>query len=229
MPSKAVFYIILLAVPLFLLGADAKSWEQWMAEGAALKNEGKYPEAVYSFERALRIADEFQVQDRRLLYTINALASAYAQAGRIAESAYQYQRGISLLDKSGGRESVDYALLLGSLASIRPERTDTNIVVTILQKVIAARQGTDEQIFSLQDYLFQIYKDTGRYREAELVVLDEQATAEKRNEKDSISRAILLNNLGALRSNTKRYQEAIELYRESLRIREANGESDSPK
>jgi tetratricopeptide (TPR) repeat protein len=197
-------------------------------QGAAQSKAAKYSEAVLSFESALRTAGDFQSGGRRLLYTIDALAAAYAAAGQFRESAHQYRRGLALLEKSGGRDSLDYALLLGSLAATQPESLDTNTAIPTLQSGIALRDASAGQVTSLRNYLFQIYKDQGQYQEAESVLLEEQADFEKRNETDTAKQATLLNNLGLLRFNQKQYEEAKVLYDKSLRIREAGVGSHNP-
>jgi tetratricopeptide (TPR) repeat protein len=228
MRSKLAIYLLLFVTPCLQASGIAKDWRECMSEGAAQSKAGKYSEAVLSFESALRIAGGFQSGGRRLLYTIDALASAYAAAGQFTESAYQYRRGLALLEKSGGRDSVDYALLLGSLAATEPESLDTNAAIPTLQRAITLRDASAGQVTSLRNYLFQIHKDQGQYQEAESVLLEEQADFEKRNETDFATQATLLNNLGLLRFNQNQYEEARVLYDKSLRIRESGVGSHSP-
>jgi tetratricopeptide (TPR) repeat protein len=105
---------------------------------------------------------------------------------------------------------------------------DTNAAIPMLQRAIALRDPSAGQVTSLRNYLFQIYKNQGRYQEAESVLLEEQADFEKRNETDIAKQATLLNNLGLLRFNQMQYAEAMVLYDKSLRIRETGVGSHNP-
>jgi hypothetical protein len=93
MQIKLAIYLLLFVTPCLQANGVAKDWRECMSDGAAQGKAGKYSEAVLSFESALRIAGDFQTGDRRLLYTIDALASAYAAAGQFTESAYSTAAG----------------------------------------------------------------------------------------------------------------------------------------
>jgi tetratricopeptide (TPR) repeat protein len=206
-----------------------KGWKDWMTEGARQQAEGKYSEAVASFRQALREADEFPRGDRRLLNSIDALASAYADGGLLAESAYQYRRGLAMLDSIGRHNSIDYALLLGSLASMSPNGVDANDTTRILRNAIEAGMGTGQQRSSLQTYLFQVYRDHGRKREAESILVEERDDFKRRKDVTAQERAVLLNCLGGLRFEAKRYREAKDLYSDALEVREAARGLHSPE
>ncbi len=64
----------------------------------------------------MTIAERSSVSDAQLIALDDALAETYAEAGQFAESEAAYRRALSLVEKNEGQASLDYAVLLSSMA-----------------------------------------------------------------------------------------------------------------
>ena len=106
----------------------------------------------------------------------DALASVYAEAGQYAESEHEYRGALALTEKSQGRQSLDYALLVASMAVLPTQIGNHEAVGALLgEAIIANRQsGRDRELAIVRVCLAQILLEAKRYAEAESVLLDAQ-------------------------------------------------------
>ena len=176
-------------------------WGNLTLEGKALTQAGKYPAAAQAFRQALAIAEGANADERTLLGIYDALASAYANAGQYAESEHEYRRALALTEKSQGRQSLDYALLVASMVMLPTQVGNGDTAGALLREaIIANRQsGRARELAIVRICLAQILLDARRYAEAESVLLDTQGDLPALKTTNPKLAAELLNELGLLR------------------------------
>src|SRR5438270_2529178 len=112
------FYAIAVWAISILPAAEQDDWVRLRHRASALESAGNYAEAATSYLDALRIAEQLGPHDRRLVLTLNSLASVYQHLGQFSEAEHKYRRALSLAKENGGQENRDYAVLLANLASL---------------------------------------------------------------------------------------------------------------
>jgi tetratricopeptide (TPR) repeat protein len=221
---KSVICIALLT----LLRAEASDtppvWSDWASEGSALAKAGNYSEAAQAFRRALAIAEDSDLGNRRLIGIYDALALVYAEAGQYAESEHEYRRALDLTVKILGRQSLEYALLAARMAMLPTQIGNRDSEIALLREAIVVNGSTGagavRELTIVRVCLAQILMDERRYAEAESVFLDAQANFAGLKTTDPELLAEMFGGLGVLRFHQGRYDESAGLYRQSLRLLE---------
>lgn len=216
-----------LAACLFLLIATnvraletAKSWNEWMAEGATLRGAGQYTGATAALLQALKIAERSGQVDAPLIQTLDALAAVNVDAGRLAEAEHLYQRALTAVDVLQGRKSLTYAVLLASLATISEPVASSEETLAELREAITVYQhnGSASSVNTVRDCLAEILINRKEYREAEGLLLDARADLCERKPADPVLLFTVLNNLAHLRYEQARFADALDSYLESTSI-----------
>ena len=218
--AKVALLMLLLAIKGAPASDRLKGWSDWPSEGKALRNAGDYPAAVGAFRQALAGAEGSGMGERQLVEIHDSLAAAYAEAGLFAEAGREYRRGLALVEKADGRESLAYALLLGSMALLPTEAGGREEAIQLLREAIAVNQKTASarDLAVLRNCLALIFRKEGRYQEEEPLLVDALGGLVTQKRWDPKLLGGTLNDLAVLRFDQGRYGESAELYRESLRV-----------
>jgi tetratricopeptide (TPR) repeat protein len=197
-----------------------KAYADWVSEGKALATAGNYPAAAQAFRQALVMAEGSDAGNRTLVGIHDALASVYAEAGQYAESEREYRHALEIVEKTQSRKSLDYAVLTASFALLPTQLGNRDSFTAILREAIAlfGSSGSARELAIIRACLAQILMEGRKYAEAESLLLDGQADFDRLSGTNPRLFAKLLNNLGSLRFKQGRYQQSMELYRESLRL-----------
>ncbi|MDE3051042.1 MAG: tetratricopeptide repeat protein, partial [Nitrospirota bacterium] len=86
-----------LALSLLLLswpGCQQQTWESAMAAGQQAVQQGNYADAERMFLMAVRKAEEFGLEDRRVAVSLSQLAAVYAGQGKYAEAEPVYLQAL---------------------------------------------------------------------------------------------------------------------------------------
>lgn len=220
--------LILLAclIPFIAWSADiqesSSQWNEWEMQAKALTRAGNYAVAAQFFGRALAAAEGTNAGERKLGELHEGLASAYAEAGQYRESEHEYRRALALAERTEGRQSLEYALLVGGMTMLPTQIGNREPAIEILNQAIAAnrRIGSAREQAMLGACLARILLDGRRYVEAESVLLQAQSGAAGLKTIDPKLLAELLDGLGMVRFNQRRYSESLDLFLESLRLSE---------
>jgi tetratricopeptide (TPR) repeat protein len=219
---KPIFVICLVPFVAWTLeaGESAAGWTNLLSEGKALTWAGNYSAAAQAFRQALTAAEGANAGERSLVEIHDALASVYAEAGRYAESEHEYRRALALTEKSQGRRSLDYALLVASMAMLPTQMGNREAVAPLLGEAIIANResGRNRELAIVRVCLAQILLDAKRYAEAESVLLEAQGDLAALKTENPKLVAELLNELGLLRFEQRRYKESAELDSEALQM-----------
>jgi len=202
------------------LGDRPGDWSDWVSEGTALNSAGNYSAAARALRQALALAEGANAPERRVIKIYEALASADANAGQYAESEHEYERALVLTEKAQGRQSLDYALLVASMAVLPTQTENRHAVVALLHEAITVngRSGSARELAIVRICLAQILVDERRYVEAESVLLVAQTDFTNLKATNPKLVAELLHDFGVLRFRQARYDEAVSLYTESIRL-----------
>jgi len=124
------------------VGWASDAWSDKLAEGQALFNRGKYVAAATKFRAALAEAESAHVEDRQLIVLHDALAGSSAEAGHFAEAEGEYKLAMAVVAKTEGTDSLHYAVLLASLATLPTQTNDRDHMIRVLRKAVAAQAGS---------------------------------------------------------------------------------------
>jgi tetratricopeptide (TPR) repeat protein len=215
-------FLLLLAVPSQASGAQ-KGWSDWLSEGQSLRDAGDYSAAAHAFREALTIAERSSVRDAQLIALDAALAETYAEAGQFAESVAAYRRALSLVEKDEGQASLDYAVLLSSLAVLPTQAPIPEEQISLLRSTIAmnAHGGSAQKLAIVRGCLALILKKHKRYQEAESLLLEALADLSSQNAPNPHLMGAFLNDLAMLRLDQGRNEESIDLQRQSIQVLQA--------
>ena len=215
---KPLICITLLTFWCVQASETSKAWTVWVLQGRVLMAAGRYSDAARALRRAVVTAESSYADNQTMAEIYDTLALVYAEAGQYVESERQYRRALDIVEKSHGRQSLEYAVLTANLALLPTRTENRDPLIVILRQAIAVnrRSGPALKLAIVRECLAQILMDGRRYAEAETVLLDEQADFARLREASTKKVAEVLNTLGSLRFNQGRYEESTELRRESL-------------
>jgi tetratricopeptide (TPR) repeat protein len=209
---------------------NPRAWSDLLLHGRSLLDSGNYSAAAAVFCKALAIAERSGINDGQLAQLHDALASAYAEAGQFAESEGEYRRALALLEKTEGRGSLNYAVVVASMAVLPTETSAPGPVVALLRQALAVNR-TSRAIDSLnlvRGCLALILDKQKRYREEEALLLEALADLAKQKTSNPRLMGGFLNDLAMLRLYQKRYEESMDLQQKSIRLLEAAMGTEHP-
>ena len=227
---RFVLCILLLAVRSGQASETSKGWSDWLSEGLALSQTGKYSAAAHAFREALAIAERSAIDERQIVELHDALAGAYAEAGQFAESESEYRRALALVEKGEGQGSLHYAVLLADIATLPTQTGNREEVIALLRRAVAvnAQNGSIRNINVIRVCLAQILRSEKRYQEEEPLLEDVLADLVRPKAAAPALLAAALNNLAVLRFDQERYQESVDLQLESIRVWETALGKENP-
>ena len=227
---RIALFIILLAAGSCDADEPSKGWSDWLKEGEALRRTGSYPAAAHAFREALATALGSDVTDRQLAELHFALAGADAEMGQFLESEGEYRRALALVKRREGKVSLNYAVLLASIATLPTQTGNHEEVIALLREAIAANAtiGYTENLTIIRECLAQILRKEKRYQEEEPLLLDALADLTKQKAADPALMGAVLSNLAVLRFDQERYEESINLQEKSIRVWEMASGKEYP-
>jgi tetratricopeptide (TPR) repeat protein len=219
------YLLIVLSIAGTVIARDSPpsaSWYDLIARGQAFVDLGYYVPAETAYRKALAATETFSSPDKRLLLSLDLLASVESELGNASEAERLYCRALLIAEQINGRDSLDYSIVLGSLASLRWKLREDPDAIGMLKEAIRLdqRAASPRHLAIARNCLAEILIAQKRYAEAEELLL--QARGAFAREKDLDSLRIILNNLGILRYLQRRYPEAIDLFEESLKTSQSH-------
>jgi len=201
--------------------AQDRAWQSYIDAAVEAYVEGDYAEARKQFERAVKTAEAFGLEDPRLATSLNGLAETYRAQGHYAEAEPLYKRSLAIREKTLRPDHPDIIQSLNNLAGLYHAQGRKAEAELLLKRA----QDLEAQV-SAQFALWQSHITLGlaAYGEGDYTQAEEQfaaalTVAEAFGPKDS-RLATSLNNLAALYHAQGHYAEAEPLYKRSLAIRE---------
>ena len=108
----------LFAFSFFLLtgpGCQQQTWESAMAAGQQAVQQGNYADAERMFLVAVRKAEEFGLEDRRVAVSLSQLAQVYAGQEKYVEAEPVYLQALKIYQAVHGEFHADVAAMLNNL------------------------------------------------------------------------------------------------------------------
>jgi len=200
--------------------AQTGDWQSLIAQAAAFDRAGRYVEAVAGYRCALRLAGQSSLGDSRLPSILNALASASSSLGDFREAERQYRQAISLVEKGGGKEGADYALLLQNLANLYSEQGRLAKAEAMLREALAiesrALGADDARTATVGSSLAQVLLSRGNFGEADKLLAAAIPVLESQPPVCADCLPAAIDNLGTLRFRQRRFAEAAAALQRSV-------------
>ena len=104
--------------PMVAASAQETRWDSIMADVAKAFQQADYAQGEKLLLAALKEAEKFGEQDRRLTDSLNNLASLYYAQGKYAQAEPLLQRALAIREKALGPEHPDVARSVNNLAEL---------------------------------------------------------------------------------------------------------------
>lgn len=227
----AVFVALVFVAQTKIVG-QSQDWNAAIARGNALRHEGHYAQAAVTFEEAVQMAERADSQPLQLASSLNALAIAKSDLGRILESENYYERALLAAEKAAGLRSVSRAQILVGLCSdyllggefARAEKKLREAVAIYSELV-----PPDSMLLAMaRTSLAEALLWQGALKEADTLMSEVMGAIEKSPSQHDDFYGIALNNKGTIRWAQGRKKEAIDLFRQSLEFLEQRRGIQSP-
>jgi len=226
--------VVCLAVTLLsasIASAQKDEWHLLMERGQAAEAVANYSGALAYYQDAARMSEQAGARDPRTLLSWNSVAAMHDALAHFTDAERSYRRALAAAEQSRGKNSVEYAVILGSLGSLYIEMGQTSRGETLLRASIAAQETletpNEARLAVARNCLAEALLATGRYNEPERLLTAALAVLEKRPDSWK-ERGIILNNLGLVGLYQKRYGEAQRLFERALATLEAVVAPDNP-
>ena len=160
----------------FLLGsglafAGEIEWRAHMQAGESQQKRGDSAAATTSFDAAVREAEGFGPQDRRLATTLSRVAANHQAQGRVAEAESHYRRALAIREAADGPDHFEVSRILNSIAANYLIQSRLAEAEPLLERAIAIAEktsGSDQQGLAMGLFnLGQLKQEEGRFAEAE--------------------------------------------------------------
>lgn len=97
------------------LSCQEQTWESAMAAGQQAVQQGNYAEAERTYLVAVKKAEEFGLEDRRVALSLSQLAQVYAGQGKHVEAEPLYLQALKIYQAVYGENHADVAATLNNL------------------------------------------------------------------------------------------------------------------
>jgi tetratricopeptide (TPR) repeat protein len=209
--------------------AQADSLSELIKRGNALDWAGNYSDASRVFRDAVKQAEE--KQDARLPIALNALANVEEELANFADASRLYQRALTLASKQG-KTTLVYALTLGNLGVHYTANGQSKKAEGMLRESLAVYQLVEPadsvNLALAKNALSNLLVDEARYTEAEELLLSSLDSYRRHPSTVFGQEAIVLNNLGVVRREQRRFDEARDLFEAAARLTESSLGANHP-
>ena len=194
-------------------------------QGEALREAGRYEQAIPHWRKALELSErEYGPDHETTAIFLNLLALLYESQGRYEAAEPLFKRSLAVQEKVLGPDHPDVAQSLNNLAQVYVAQGRYEAAEPLYKRALAIREkalGPDHpDVATSLNNLAALYKRQGRYEAAEPLYERSLAIREKVLGPEHPDVATDLNNLAALYYAQGRYEAAEPLYERSLAIRE---------
>jgi tetratricopeptide (TPR) repeat protein len=222
--------LFLLAASFQGLAAESGRWENDLAKGRGLVNEGRYGEARDVFEKLRQQSEAPEPGNPRLAIALNNLGIVYIHLNDISTAERCYRRSAAIWTQIG--DTADSLTPLTNLAAVYMARGQYHAAESLLRDARdgAARMLGPEAagIAVIDTYLADSALRRRDYAEA--VVLGARALEIVRKSRGAASpeAAIALGNLGVMYRAQGATDESSRLFAEAIEVLEKSAQPDHP-
>jgi tetratricopeptide (TPR) repeat protein len=194
--------------------------------GFYLSERSRFQNVEQILQRALEIREKLGVPER--LQTLNNLAGFYRAHRRYDRAAQLYQSALTML---GEPEPAPQQARNGDEAEVPPQAAPLSprAIYPRWQEPWDSKLGSEHPDLAwLLNNLAEVYREQGKYAEAEPLYRRALEIREQTHEGGHASVASILSNLGQLYTSQGRYSDAERLHRRALEIRQNSLNAEAP-
>lgn len=226
----SVFVTVLLPMSLLLTAGELhESWQKLASQGNALFEAAKFGDASRVFRQALASAESAAAATEELILLRNSLGCSYTAQGQFVWAEDEFREALALERKAHGDETLNYAMMLASIALLPTYQGDKDEAIGKLREALvrASTERREPEFVTAEDYLGKLLYLSHKIQDAESVLLAARAEEGQAPGVASWVRCELANDLGTVRDVQGRWSEAASFYQESLELLEAKlGKAD---
>jgi tetratricopeptide (TPR) repeat protein len=195
----------------------ASTWDEQMACASTARLEGNFARAEECLRAALETANS--MGDRaRYADTLNNLGGAMVLSGRPRDAEPLYMQSLSIYEAVTGAASQDTAALLHNIAVMYRVLADYNAAEVYCRRALAIREAatsgaSESEIATFLNTLGSIHFASGRYAEAEQILLRSLSVKREKSRDGELGVATTLVNLGLTQTKQGRYSDANRTFR----------------
>jgi tetratricopeptide (TPR) repeat protein len=210
--------------------ADQDRWKSELLNARQASLRGEYMTAVPVLERLVKEAKEFGSDDLRYAVALHYLADSYKETGRFSEAERCFEDAIALFARRKNPNDAHLLRAMNNLAGVHIESGQLGKADRVLKRLGAILDtcGRDfpEELAIYRNYRACILVRREHHSEAELLLGQALADAEKQLGPFNSKVGNLLNSRGTLMCRTKRWSEAAaDFERAALLVERAYGAS----
>jgi CHAT domain-containing protein/tetratricopeptide (TPR) repeat protein len=197
--------------------------------GVTLVDDGRLADAEATFKRVLVIAEKSR-NPAYIAPALNNLAGVYAEQGRHADAVAYSERAVAEMTRAVKSDDPELATQLDNLGLHYHAVGRDKEAEALFRRVLAIRQkaaqrsgpsqGTDENLAIVLISFAKLYRDLGRFDDAEKLYLQSVDLFQRWRGRDQTILVAPLSGLGGLYRREGKYAEAEAVYRRLLAIAE---------
>ena len=125
-------------------GQDPDSaWKELLIQGQRATMDQKPAAAELSLKQALRLAERFGSNDRRVAVTMNALGLVYKDEKKYGEAEKSFRRALEVLDAGGVTETQEVAEMNFNLAGVLVDQGKQQAAIPLYGKSLTPAFGQE--------------------------------------------------------------------------------------
>src|SRR5882724_12341242 len=132
--------VVILALGLGTASADVIEWNDAMNSAARAVKESRFADAERWLRTAIKEAEKFGPEDRRLAESLSSLASVLYAQGNYAEAGALFKRVLLIVEKTQGPQHLRVADALTGLAGIYHVQGQYAEAEPLLERALAIRE-----------------------------------------------------------------------------------------
>ncbi len=190
-------------------------------QGASLRLQGNYPEALARFRLAQNIAE--QIGDKAgIASTLIGIGIVHSSQGDYAQALEHYRKSLAMSEALG--DKVGIARALNGIGIVHSSQGNYAQALEHYQQSLAMSEalGDKNKISVPLNNIGNVYANQGNYAQALEHYQKSLAISEALEDKVAVSTT--LNNIGSVHLSQRNYAQALEYYQKSLMQREALGD-----
>jgi CHAT domain-containing protein/tetratricopeptide (TPR) repeat protein len=200
--------------------------------GRCLNDDARFSEAIDAFTRSIEATRRaFPDAPERVAVRENNLAGSYEQAGRPAEAAELYQRALTTLEITHGKDHLIVATILNNLGVCLNKQDRFAEAVAAHERALAIRErdGTDQQVAESLSNLASVRRLAGDPAEARRLLERALELDRAAPRVSPLALARRIDNLGVVRREAGDLQGALAAHEEGLALRSAALDATHPE
>lgn len=183
--------------------------------GTALSKRARYAEALKAHSQALTIKNEIGEKDSSIAASLNQLAQVYSAIGQFQKAEHLYRRSLSLIEKTGDKNSE--AIALSNIASVQVNMDRLSEAEALYKKALDIQVTIgSEQTATTYNNLGNLYFSLNDLEKAYLSYQKSVSLMKEHLGETHPDTAIAINNLAYVLAEKGHYEEASKLFKESL-------------